>query len=63
MEQPGLLFEETRDLWVAHATLICLNMVDYQGGTFSFHGLQPHWPSSQDQCDDLALLHNRHKAG
>jgi len=63
MERPGLLFEESRDLWVAHTTLIRLDMADYQNGAFSFHGLQPHWPSSQDRCDDLALLHDRHEAG
>jgi len=63
MERPSLLFEESRDLWVAHTTLICLDMADYQNGAFLFHGLQPHWPSSQDQCDDLALLHDRHEAG
>jgi len=63
MERPSLLFEESRDLWVAHTTLIRLDMADYQNGAFSFHGLQPHWPSSQDRCDNLALLHDRHEAG
>jgi len=46
MERPGVLFEETRDLWVAHTTLIRLDMADYQNGAFSFHGFQPNWPSS-----------------
>jgi len=63
MERPGLLFEESRDLWVAHTTLVHLDMADYNHGIFSFHGLQPHWPGSEDRCRDLELLHDRHEAG
>jgi len=63
MERPGILFEESRDLWVAHTTLVHLSMADYANGTFLFHGFQPNWPSSMDRCDNITLMLDRHQAG
>jgi len=63
MERPSVLFEETQDLWLAHTTLVHFDMADYNHGQFLFHGLQPHWPASQDRCNDLTLLHDQHQAG